>query len=246
MSTLSATKSKSEAENEVMALGLESLERQREEAPTEEERPPYTKSEELANVASHGLGVAVSLAALVVMVTTSVLAADPWKVVSSAVFGAALILLYSASTLYHAFKEPRVKKALRVLDHSAIYILIAGTYTPYSLVTLRGAWGWTLFGLVWGFAVVGLTFKLLFFGKWEKLAVACYVAMGWTALIAMKPLVEALPFWGLFWLFAGGIFYTGGVVFYVWKRLPYNHAIWHLFVLAGSVSHFIGILLYVL
>jgi len=180
------------------------------------------------------------------LVVLAVRSGDVWKVVSFTVYGATLVCLYLSSTLYHGFRSPAVKRILRYFDHSAIYLLIAGTYTPFTLVSLRGGWGWTLFALIWGLAFVGLVMTVLGAGRSRILASLVYIGMGWLVVIAIKPLLAAIPAGGIAWLVAGGMSYTLGVVFYVWKGLPFNHAIWHLFVLAGSVCHFMAILLYVL
>ena len=197
--------------------------------------------EELANTITHGIGVGLSIAGLVLLVVRAAMHGDAWQVVSFSIYGSSLILLYLASTLYHGFRSERIKRVLRLLDHSAIYLLIAGTYTPFVLVTLRGPWGWTLFGIIWGLAILGVTFKLIFGHKYEMLSTVFYVLMGWVVIIAIKPLIAALPAGGLAWLVAGGLAYTGGVVFYAWEKLPFNHAIWHGFVLAGSLFHFLSV-----
>ncbi len=204
-----------------------------------------TLNEEIANSVTHGLGAGLSVAALSILVTLAGLEGDPWRIVSFSIFGTALILLYLASTLYHAFQNPRVKRFFNMMDHSMIFILIAGSYTPFTLVTLRGAWGWTLFGLIWGFALAGVTFKIIFKRRFMMVSVGFYLAMGWLVVIAMKPLIDALPPWGLGWLAIGGACYTLGVVFYIFDRLPYWHTIWHLFVLGGSFSHFFAVLWFV-
>mgnify|MGYP001443022724 CR=1 FL=1 len=168
------------------------------------------------------------------------------SVVSCAIYGSALVTLYVASTLYHAVSRPELKRALKVVDHASIYLLIAGTYTPFMLVTLRGPWGWSIFGVIWGLALVGLVFKLAFTGRYEFVSVAMYILMGWLIAIAIKPLLQVLPFAGFLWLLAGGLAYTVGVVFYVLDhKYQFAHFIWHLFVLAGSVCHFFAILFYV-
>lgn len=200
--------------------------------------------EEVANTVTHGIGVGLSIAGLVLLVVRAALYGDVWQVVSFSIYGSSLILLYLASTLYHGFQSKRIKRIFRIFDHSAIYLLIAGTYTPFVLIALRGAWGWTLFGIIWGLAILGVSFKLIFGTKYEIVSTIFYVAMGWVVIIAIKPLIAALPFGGLMWLVAGGLAYTGGVVFYVWEKLPFNHAIWHGFVLAGSLFHFFSVWLY--
>lgn len=207
---------------------------------------PYSLAEEVASSVTHGLGVILSITALIVLATLAARSGDTWRLVSFSIYGSTLIIMYLSSALYHSFQKPEVKKVLRYLDHSAIYLLIAGTYTPFTLVTLRGPWGWTIFGLVWSFAFVGLLMTVMGAGRSRLLASLIYIGMGWIIVIAIKPLVETIPPGGLAWLVAGGLFYTLGVIFYVWKKLPFNHAIWHLFVLGGSLCHFLAILLYVL
>jgi hemolysin III len=199
------------------------------------------RREELANAVTHGAGLLASVAGGAVLISMAAWFGSASQIVSAVVFVAALILLYSASTLYHAARHERLKAQLKVLDHCAIFVLIAGTYTPFTLVGLKGGWGWTLFGLVWTLAVLGVVFKLFFTGRFHRTSTLLYVAMGWLALIAIGPLVDALPAWTLGWLLAGGIAYTAGTVFYHNERVPYAHAIWHLFVLAGSVLHFIAV-----
>jgi hemolysin III len=206
----------------------------------------YDTGEELANALSHGLGVALAVTALPLLVISAAVAGDGWKVVSLAIYGASLVFLYTASTLYHAFRSPELKRFFRKFDHAAIFVLIAGTYTPYALVTLRGPWGWTLFGVVWTMAAAGVTLKFVFFGRWTAVSVGVYLIMGWVGIVAIHKLYMALPAGGFFWLVAGGLSYTSGVAFYAWKKLPLNHAVWHLFVLGGSLAHFLGIYFYVL
>lgn len=207
---------------------------------------PPSPREELANAVSHGLGIALSLAAVTLLALFAARNGSARHIVSFSIYGATLVLLYTSSTLYHSFRNPRAKRILRVCDHAAIYLLIAGTYTPFALVVFRGAFGWTLFGLVWGMALVGVLLKLLFVGRFHGLAVALYISMGWLVLVGIKPLIRDIPAPGLALLVAGGLLYTGGVAFYASKRIPWNHAIWHLFVLGGSVCQFFAILLYAL
>jgi hemolysin III len=171
---------------------------------------------------------------------------DAWHVVSFAIFGSTLTLTYLSSTLYHSFQSPRVKSVFRVFDHSTIFLLIAGTYTPFTLVTMRGAWGWTLFGLIWGFAVIGIVMKAVFIDRLKALTMIMYVFMGWLVVIALKPLLASLPVEGFVWLLIGGLSYTIGLIFFAWNSLPFNHAIWHLFVLGGSVCHFFCMFFYTL
>ncbi|MCP4197191.1 MAG: hemolysin III family protein [Proteobacteria bacterium] len=205
-----------------------------------------SKGEETASSIIHGIGAGLAVAALALLVTFAGIMGDPWRVVSFSVYGATLVLLYASSTFYHGFRNPKLKKLFRIFDHAAIYLLIAGTYTPFLLVTIRGALGWTLFGINWGFALLGVVQSVLFIDRFKLVALIAYLGMGWLIVFALKPLVAALPLGGMIWLVIGGLCYTGGVVFYVSKRIPYNHAIWHLFVLGGSVSHFFAMLLYVL
>jgi hemolysin III len=201
--------------------------------------------EEIANGISHGIGLLLAIAALPILIVNAVHTGTAADVVGVSIFGSTLVLLYLTSTIYHAVTEPHAKRVLRLIDHSAIYLLIAGTYTPFTLGVLSGPWGWTLFGLVWGFALAGLCLKAFAGTKFPVLSTWLYVAMGWLVLIAIKPLWEALPAWGLFWLVAGGLFYTFGVAFYFLdERFRYTHFVWHLFVLAGSVSHFFAVLYY--
>jgi hemolysin III len=205
----------------------------------------YTFGEEIANSLTHGVGALLSICGLVVLVTLAALRGDVWHVVSCSIYGAAMVVLYTASTLYHGITAPRAKRALQVLDHSAIFLLIAGTYTPFTLVSLRGPWGWSIFGIVWGLAVAGIILEIVYPCRWPALALTLYIAMGWVAVVAVKPLLAALPTGGVILLVLGGLAYTGGIGFYAWKKLPYGHAIWHLFVLAGTVLHFFAILFYV-
>ena len=206
----------------------------------------YTAQEERLHALTHGVGAALSVAALTVMVVRAGFAADAYRIVSAAVFGASMVLLYSFSTMYHSLKKPSLKKTFRVFDHACIYILIAGTYTPFTLVSIRGGWGWSLFGVIWGLAACGIVFKIYLTGRLQILSVAIYLGMGWLGVIAAGPIISALAGPGLFWLAAGGLMYTGGVVFYAWHKLHYHHAIWHLFVLAGTCCHFVAVYRYVL
>ena len=197
---------------------------------------------EIANAITHGIGLLLSIAGFVVLLVLAALRGTAWHIVACSIYGATLICLYTASTLYHAVISPRVKRALRIFDHSAIYLLIAGTYTPFLLVSLRGPWGWSLFGVIWGLALVGVLFKFWFVERFAILSTAVYIAMGWLVVIAAKPVITHLPLTAIIWLLAGGLAYTGGVTFFAAKRIPYSHAIWHLFVLAGSICHYFAIL----
>ncbi|QWC21404.1 hemolysin III family protein [Bacillus haikouensis] len=201
--------------------------------------------EELANAITHGIGFILSIPALVMLIIISIDRGTPWHIVSFSIFGASMILLYLFSTLLHSFKPSKAKNLFAVLDHSAIYILIAGTYTPFMLVSVRGALGWTLFGIVWGLAVAGVVFKCYFVDRYQVVSTLFYLVMGWLVIIAVKPLYFILSGAGFSLLLAGGILYSIGAIFYVWNKLPYNHAIWHLFVLAGSGCMYFCILLYV-
>lgn len=205
---------------------------------------PWTLGEEIAHALTHGVGLAASIAGLVVLVVVAAETRDPWRIVGCAIYGTTLILLYAASTLYHALSRTRARRVLRILDHSAIYLLIAGTYTPFTLVNLRGPWGWTLLGIVWGLAVLGVTSKSVFGTRWPIISTTIYIVMGWTVLVAVKPLLANVPPAGIAWLVAGGVAYTAGVIFFAWERLRYSHAIWHMFVMAGSVFHFVAVLRY--
>lgn len=206
--------------------------------------PRYSVGEEIAHAVSHGVGLLLAIAGLVVLEVFAALHGGVARIVGAAVFGSTLVLLYLTSTLYHAIRGPRAKRVLRRLDHSAIYLLIAGTYTPFALVNLSGPWGWTLFGVAWGLGLAGVLRELLSHSSSRALALALYLGLGWLVLVAIKPLVHALPVPGLLLLVLGGLAYTAGVAFYVWRRLPYHHAIWHLFVLAGSACHFFAVLFY--
>jgi hemolysin III len=210
------------------------------------ESSEYTRREEIANSITHGIGALLSIAGLAVLVGFSTTRGDAWHIVSCSIYGTTLILLYLASTLYHSIPIPRLKSFLRTIDHSAIYLLIAGTYTPFMLVNLRGPWGWSLFGTIWGIALLGIILKTTSFGRLPGISLGFYLAMGWIVVIAIKPLLAVLDKGGLELLILGGLAYTGGVIFYVWEKLPYSHAIWHLFVMAGSAFHFFAILFYVI
>lgn len=209
-------------------------------------RAQYAKKEEIANWITHAVALLLSITALVLMVVYSARYGDAYHVVSSAVFGTTLILLYGASTLYHLVPVSRLKKVFQKLDHAMIYLLIAGTYTPYTLVNLRGPWGWSIFGVVWGVALTGLLLELIMKKRLGWLSVSLYLCLGWLIVIAVKPLMVHLGGGGMVLLVAGGLFYSLGVIFYLWKRLPFQHAIWHIFVIAGSLCHFFSIFLYVI
>mgnify|MGYP001764575367 CR=1 FL=1 len=206
----------------------------------------YTLREEIANAVTHGFGIVLAIAALVTMATVAARNGDSWHVASCSIFGVTLVLLYTASTLYHSIQAERLRPLLRALDHSAIFLLIAGTYTPFTLVTLRGPWGWSLFAVVWSIGITGIILRLVLRERLHWLFVSLYLAMGWVVVVAIQPLLERLETGGLVLLAAGGIAYTGGIAFYVWDRLPYNHAIWHGFCLLGSTLHVCAVLFYVI
>jgi hemolysin III len=208
--------------------------------------PRYAFGDELASSVVHGIGILLSIAGLATLVAYAALVGDARAVVSSAVFGTTLILLYTASTLYHAIPGELPKRVLRTLDHIAIFLLIAGTYTPFTLVALPGAWGWGLFGAIWTLAIAGSALELGVLRRYRKFAVLLYVAMGWVGMVAFKPLSAHLETGGMALLIAGGVAYTAGVPFYLARRMPYHHTIWHFFVLAGSVLHYLAVLLYVI
>ena len=206
----------------------------------------YSPVEEKTNIVSHAIGLILSIVALLLMLIRASESGDTLHIVSAAIFGASLMALYAASTLYHSAKDPKVRSRLRINDHATIYILIAGTYTPFTLITLNGWVGWTIFGVSWGMAIAGVVLKLFFTGKYTVLSTLMYVLMGWIIIFAVKPLINNLSPEGLFWLVAGGVAYTTGAIIYSIKKIHFNHAIFHLFVLLGSFCHFISVYFYVL
>jgi hemolysin III len=206
----------------------------------------YSYGEEVANSVTHGIGLLLSIAGFAVLVAYASLFGNVWHLVSSVIFGTTLILLYTASTLYHSIQAPRAKSLMRVLDHSAIFLLIAGTYTPFTLVSLRGPWGWTLFSIVWGLAAIGILFQTALLQRWVVASLLLYVGMGWVVVAAIKPMLAAVAPGGMLLLLLGGLAYTSGIGFYVRRKMLYHHAIWHGFVLAGSALHFFAVLFYVL
>ena len=201
-------------------------------------KPLYSLKEEIANSITSAVGVALGLAGLVLLLVLGASNGDKWLIISFSIYGASLVILHSSSTLYHSIQRPRIKATFQKVDHAAIYILIAGTYTPFLLVSLRGAWGWTLLIVVWGLALLGIGYKTLYLDRFTKLSVAGYVLMGWLGIIAGRQMIESIPQPALYWLAIGGVLYTGGIIFLAWRRIPYNHAVWHLFVLGGSICHF--------
>lgn len=215
------------------------------------QRPPapiakYSKNEELANSLTHGLGTLLGITALITLLFFSTVYGTTSHIVSSIIYGSTLILLYGASTLYHAVHSTNTKRILQKIDHSSIFLLIAGTYTPFTLVNLSGAWGWSLLGLIWSLAIIGVILELAIKKRYKKISIVLYLSMGWLIVVAIKPMVENVETGGLLLLLSGGIVYSLGVIFYVWKSCPFNHAIWHLFVLAGSTLQFFAVFYYVL
>ena len=206
----------------------------------------YSPIEEKSNIISHATGLILSIVALVLLVTRANLYGDVWHIVSFSIYGASLIILYAASTFYHSVKKSELRNRLKIIDHASIYVLIAGTYTPFTLVTLNGTIGWVIFGTSWGLALTGIILKLFFTGKYNSISTVMYVLMGWIIIFAIKPLINNLPFEGLLWLFAGGISYTIGATLYSIKKLKFNHAVFHMFVLMGSFCHFMSVFFYVL
>jgi hemolysin III len=207
--------------------------------------PAQSHSEEIWNAITHGVGALLSLAALAFLVVASS-GGSTYTAVASAIYGTTLVLLYAVSTLYHSFRRPRLKRLFQVLDHCCIYLLIAGTYTPYTLTVLRGPVGWTLFAFVWGAAAIGITFKVFFTGRFDGFSTLAYLVMGWAGMLAIKPLLEAVPLQAFLWFLAGGFFYTAGCYFYRRDHRRYYHTIWHCFVLAGSICQFAGIMFSIL
>lgn len=197
--------------------------------------------EELVNALTHGFGAVASVAAAAILIVLAALGGDAWQIVGVSVFATSLIALYTASTVYHSARRPALKARLKVVDHAAIYLLIAGSYTPFMIDALRGPWGWSLFGVIWGLAVAGIGLKLVFINRFHVVSTAVYVAMGWLALVAIGPMIRHLEPVTLIWLFVGGVAYTAGTPFYHNGRLRYAHAVWHLFVLAGSVCHILAV-----
>ena len=205
----------------------------------------YSLLEETFNSIIHGTGILISLVGLVLLIVFSSLYGKASHIISCTIFGITLVLLYTASTLYHSFREPQIKHVFRIIDHSCIYALIAGTYTPFMLVAVRGVLGWTMFAIVWSLTILGFLFKAFFIHRFKILSTLAYILMGWLVVFAIKPIFQTLPGGAIVWLISGGLAYTGGTIFYAWKKLPFNHAIWHLFVLTGSICHFFAVFFYV-
>lgn len=208
--------------------------------------PRYTVGEEIANSITHGVGLLLAIAGMVILTGFASRLGNAWHLVSCIIFATTLILQYAFSTLYHGIQLPRAKSIMRVLDHSAIFLLIAGTYTPFMLVNLRGTWGWTLFSIVWTLALLGVLFQVSLLRRWQGISLSLYIGMGWVIIVAIKPMLDSVATGGLVLLLLGGLSYTSGVIFYLWKSLRYHHAIWHGFVLLGSILHFFAVLFYVI
>ncbi|WP_163102689.1 PAQR family membrane homeostasis protein TrhA [Peribacillus alkalitolerans] len=206
----------------------------------------FTKKEELVNAITHGIGVILSITALFFLIIRSVSFGTPWHVTTFIIYGVSMLLLYVCSTLVHSFPPGKAKDIFEIFDHAAIYVFIAGTYTPFTLIVINGALGWTLLGIVWGIALVGIVFKAFFVKRFLFLSTILYVVMGWLIVIAWNPLITTMPLAGLQLLVTGGVMYTVGAIFYVWRGFPFHHAIWHIFVILGSIAHFFSILNYVL
>ena len=206
----------------------------------------YSLGEEIAHSLTHGAGLLLGIAALVLLVVAAVQSGSARATVAASIYGSTIVLLYAASTLYHALPRGRAKRVFSILDHSAIFLLIAGTYTPLTLVTLGGPWGWSLFGTIWGCAILGIVIEAVWRGRVRRPQLVLYLVMGWAAVVAIRPLMGSLPSGGLALIFAGGLAYTGGVVFYLWRGFRYHHAVWHVFVLAGSALHVLAVLYFVL
>ncbi|WLR50336.1 hemolysin III family protein [Bacillus tianshenii] len=207
---------------------------------------PFSKGEEIANAITHGIGVLLSIAALVLLIVFSALQGTVWHIVSFSIYGVTMLLLYVSSTLLHSFQSGKIKDIFEIFDHASIYLFIAGTYTPIMLIVVKGGLGWTLLSTVWALAVGGVVFKIFFVKKFNTVSTILYVAMGWLVVFAFNKVLTTLPAMGIGLLVAGGLFYTVGTVFYLWRAFPYHHAVWHLFVLGGSVFHFLTVLLYIL
>lgn len=209
-------------------------------------KPRYSVGEEIANSITHGFGLVMAIAGLAVLAAFASVFGTTWHIVSVSIFGATLVLLYAASTLYHSIPLPRAKEVLRRLDHSAIFLVIAGTYTPFLLVTLRDSSGWDMFALIWGLAFAGIVMQRVLIRQKPHITALPYIGMGWLAMLIIQQIIARIPTGGVILLFAGGLAYTIGVLFFVWKRMPYHHAVWHLFVLAGSACHYFAVLLFVI
>lgn len=211
-----------------------------------DERIFFPPAEEKINIITHGLGIPLSILALILLIPNALVNGDRLDLICSIIFGGSLIMAYAASTFFHSTKSPKLRRRFNILDHACIYVLIAGTYTPFALITLEGRLGWTIFAIIWTMAVIGIIFKILYIGKYRLLSTLFYVLMGWLIIGAVKPLMANLPYYGLLWLLAGGIAYTIGAILYSNRKIKFNHAIFHVFVLIGSFCHFMAVYFYVL
>jgi hemolysin III len=200
-----------------------------------------TVGEEIVNSITHGIGALLSIAGLVILIVWAAGSGSGWQMVSFSIFGGTLIILYLASTLYHGLPMPRVKQAFKIIDHSAIFLLIAGTYTPFMLLNLRGPWGWSILAIIWALAIMGILLKIFYISKFQKISVALYVFMGWLGMVAFKEIFAHVPPLSLTLIVLGGVSYTAGLTFYGWRKLPYHHAVWHIFVIGGSISHYLAV-----
>ncbi|MFW5707872.1 MAG: PAQR family membrane homeostasis protein TrhA [Bacteroidota bacterium] len=206
-----------------------------------EEKRQQSATEELANALSHGIGALLAIGGLTMLVFNAILLGNAWYIASFTIYGVTLVLLYVSSTLYHSFAHTKWKSVFRIIDHSSIFLLIAGTYTPFTLTVMRGPWGWTIFAMVWGIALSGIIIKILLINRLKYLSLGLYIAMGWLIVVAVKPLIEKVETISLVFLLIGGLLYTSGTIFYARKRLRFGHTIWHMFVLSGSISHFFAV-----
>ncbi|OEH93136.1 PAQR family membrane homeostasis protein TrhA [Bacillus solimangrovi] len=206
----------------------------------------FTKGEEIANAITHGIGTLLSIAALVLLVVFSALNGTAWHIVTFSIYGATMLILYLSSTMLHSFPKGKAKSFFEICDHASIYLFIAGTYTPITLIVIQGSLGWVLFGTVWALAIGGVVFKVFFVKKFNTISTLLYIVMGWLVVFGFNKLLTTLPPMGIVFLVIGGVLYTLGTIFYLWRAFPYHHAVWHLFVLAGSIFHFFAVLLYVL
>jgi hemolysin III len=205
----------------------------------------YSEGEELAHRLTHGFGAALSIIGLFVLVYVTASTGEFWRLLSCTLYGTTLVIFYFVSTIYHTVRNPWLKYVFRILDHSSIFLVIAGTYTPFTLVCLPAPWSWTIFSIIWGLALAGTLLKVVMTGRLRILGPLLYLAMGWLIVLAYRPLTEALSPQGVRWLLAGGLAYSAGLIFFAWTKLPYNHAIWHVFVLVGSACHYFAVLFYV-
>lgn len=204
----------------------------------------FSLGEEIAHSLTHAIGAALSIAGLTLLVALAALYGNVYQIVSFSIYGGTLVILYLASTLYHGFQQPRIKRVFKILDHASIFLLIAGTYTPFLLISLRGKLGWTLLAIIWGLAILGVSFKVLFIDRLQKLSVLAYVLMGWLSVVMIEQMLANIPVGGLIWLGAGGAAYSIGVIFYALQKIRYMHVVWHFFVLAGSLCHYFAVLFY--